>query len=62
VVTLSNENGSCEFKVMPTSRLRDDCLMLYSGAQNANRLTPFKISQEGSCAIYQEIKVQLKRG
>lgn len=60
-VTLSNENGSCQFSVMPSDRLRDDCLMLYSGAHNANRLTPFKMSQEGKCAIYQEIKVELKR-
>ena len=60
-VTLSNENGSCHFKVMPTDILRDDCVMLYSGAQNSNRLTPLKMSQEGQCAIYQEIKVQLKR-
>ena len=60
-VVLSNQNGACEYMVMPTDRLRDDCVMLYSGAKNANRLTPHKASQEGNCAIYQEIKVRLEK-
>lgn len=60
-VELSSPYGRCEYTVMPTPRLRDDCLMLYSGAKNANRLTPPKISQEGECAIYQELKVMLKK-
>lgn len=60
-VILFNSNGSAEFRVMPTEKLRDDCVMLHSGAKNANRLTPFRMSQEGNCAIYQECKVQLKR-
>lgn len=60
-IELSSPYGRCEYTVMPTLRLRDDCLMLYSGAKNANRLTPLKISQEGECAIYQELKVMLKK-
>lgn len=60
-LVVSSPYGSCEYPVMPTERLRDDCLMLYSGAKNANRLTPPKVSQQGQCAIYQELKVTVKR-
>ena len=60
-VLLESSYGECEYAVMPTPKLREDCLMLYSGAKNANRLTPPKISQEGECAIYQELKVILKK-
>jgi len=60
-VLLSSPYGTCEYPVMPTEKLREDCLLLYSGARNANRLTPPKISQEGECAIYQEVKVTLEK-
>jgi anaerobic selenocysteine-containing dehydrogenase len=60
-VLLSSPYGTCEYPVMPTEKLREDCLLLYSGARNANRLTPLKISQEGECAIYQEVKVTLEK-
>lgn len=60
-VRLTNSYGTCEYTVMPTDRLREDCLLLYSGAKNSNRLTPPKMSQEGNCAIYQELKVVLER-
>lgn len=60
-VRLSNRYGSCIYSVMPTDTLRDDCLLLYSGAKNANRLTPYAMSQEGNCATYQEMKVRLER-
>jgi len=60
-VLLSSPYGTCEYPVMPTEKLREDCLLLYSGARNANRLTPAKISQEGECAIYQEVKVTLEK-
>ncbi len=60
-VSLSTADAICEYKVMPSAGLRDDCLLLHSGAKNANYLTPFLISQEGQCAIYQELKVTLKK-
>ena len=60
-VLLSSPYGTCEYPVMPTEKLREDCLLLYSGARNANCLTPPKISQEGECAIYQEVKVTLEK-
>lgn len=61
IVVLSTSEGECEYAVMPSANLRDDCVLLYSGAKNANFLTPLKVSQEGECAIYQEVKVNLKR-
>lgn len=60
-VMLSNQYGECIYTVCPSDRLRDDCVMLYSGAKNANMLTPHKASQEGDCAIYQEVKVRMKK-
>lgn len=60
-VRLSNRYGSCVYSVMPTDMLREDCLLLYSGAKNANMLTPHAMSQEGKCAIYQDMKVRLER-
>jgi len=60
-VRLRSPYGSFEYTVMPTERLREDCLMLYSGALGANQLTPPKMSQEGRCAIFQELKVSLER-
>lgn len=60
-VRLTNRYGTCEYSVMPTDTLRDDCLLLYSGAKNANRLTPRAMSQEGNCATYQEMKVRLEK-
>ena len=60
-VRLINRYGSAEYSVMPSDKLRDDCLLLYSGAKNANRLTPHAMSQEGHCAIYQEMKVRLEK-
>lgn len=60
-VRLTNRYGSAEYSVMPSDKLRDDCLLLYSGAKNANQLTPYAMSQEGNCAIYQEMKVKLEK-
>ena len=56
-IKLKSPYGTCEYTVMPTSKLRDDCFLLYSGAKNANRLTPPLVTQEGECAMYQEVKV-----
>ena len=60
-VRLTNRYGSAEYSVMPSDKLRDDCLLLYSGAKNANQLTPYAMSQEGNCATYQEMKVKLEK-
>jgi anaerobic selenocysteine-containing dehydrogenase len=59
-VKLSNDSYECEYIIKVDDRLRDDCLLLYSGHKNANMLTPHKTSQEGKNAIFQEGKVRLE--
>ena len=39
--------------------LRDDCMLLYSGHINANALTPHLKSEEGECAVFQEVKCKI---
>lgn len=60
-VRLSSGVYSCEYIVKNDENLRDDCLLVYSGHKNANMLTPHMISQEGECAVFQEVKVDLER-
>jgi len=59
-VELSCGEFTCKYQVKVDERLRDDCLLLYSGNVNSNMLTPYKISQEGVCAVIQDKKVNLK--
>ena len=58
-ITLTNEIYECEYTVKNDENLRDDCMLLYSGHKNANMLTPNVMSDEGKCAIYQELKCQI---
>ncbi|MDD3325152.1 MAG: molybdopterin-dependent oxidoreductase [Sulfurospirillaceae bacterium] len=60
-VVLSANGLTCRYAVKPSENLRDDCVMMHSGAKNANHLTPRALSQKGCCAVYQEVKVMLKR-
>ncbi|AFL68838.1 molybdopterin-dependent oxidoreductase [Sulfurospirillum barnesii] len=60
-VVLQSPSGRCEYTVMPCDFLRDDCVLLYSGAKNGNVLTPHLMSQKGVCAVYQETKVRLDK-
>lgn len=57
-VKLSNGKYECEYVVKVDENLRDDCLLLYSGGKNANMLTPYAKSDEGECAVFQEVKVK----
>lgn len=58
-IKLCTDAYECEYVVKNDDRLRDDCLMLYSGHKDANMLTPHRVSQEGLNAIYQETKVRI---
>ena len=58
-ILLSNGTYECEYIVKNDENLRDDCMLLYSGHKNANMLTPHVMSEEGKCAIYQELKCQI---
>ena len=56
-ITLSNGKYECEYIVKNDENLRNDCMMIHSGHKDSNMLTPHAISEEGKCAIYQEVKV-----
>jgi anaerobic selenocysteine-containing dehydrogenase len=51
--------GSCRLKVSLDDRVREDCLLIYSGTNGVNNLTPHRVSEEGDSAIYQEVKVDV---
>ena len=59
IIKLSNGVYECEYAVKNDENLRDDCMLLYSGHRNSNILTPHKMSDEGKCAIYQELKCKI---
>lgn len=59
-VELDNGESTCKYIIKNDARLREDCLLIYSGHKDANALTPHKVSQEGKCAVFQELKVDLR--
>jgi len=59
-VVISSKIGSLKICVKIDKRLRDDCILIYSGTTGVNKLTSSKHSLDGKCAIYQEEKVQIK--
>jgi anaerobic selenocysteine-containing dehydrogenase len=59
-VRIVSENGSIELDVRFNDDLRSDCLLIYSGTPNVNRLTSSKLSYEGLNASYQENKVKVE--
>lgn len=60
-VRVSSENGSVELSVGLSERLRDDCVLIYSGTPGVNLLTDSKLSYEGKNAAYQENKVKVTK-
>ncbi len=60
-VKISSEYGSYEFEVKIDDRLRNDCVLIYSGVEGVNYLTPNKLSRVGDSAIYQEVMVNLEK-
>ncbi len=56
-----SENGGVELELSIDERLRDDCLLIYSGTRGVNRLTSSKLSYEGKNAAYQENKVKVEK-
>ncbi len=59
-VVISSNIGSLTICVKIDERLRDDCVLIYSGTPGVNNLTSSKHSLDGKCAILQEEKVQIK--
>ncbi|MGB6019812.1 MAG: molybdopterin-dependent oxidoreductase [Sulfurimonadaceae bacterium] len=60
-VRISSENGELELETAIDERLRDDCVLIYSGTPGVNVLTDYRLSYEGKNAAYQENKVKVKK-
>lgn len=60
-VLLSSVNGSAQMEVIFDERLRNDCLLIYSGTPGVNFLTPAVLSFEGQSAAYQEHKIKVEK-
>ncbi len=61
VVRISSESGSVELEVRHDERLREDCVLIYSGTKGVNKLTSSKHSYEGKNAVFQENKVEISK-
>jgi len=59
-VLAKSKYGKYQFKLKFDKRLRDDCVLIYSGAIGGNYLTPNKTSQEGDNAVFQDVKIKLE--
>lgn len=51
--------GEATFDVKIDARLKENCILIHSGAQNVNHLTPSISDDSGTSAIFQEFKVAL---
>ncbi len=60
-VTISSNFGELKLKVKNSDSLREDCVMIYSGVDGVNKLTPSFLSLEGNGATFQEVKVKIER-
>jgi len=60
-VRVISENGALELCVSIDDRLRDDCVLLYSGTAGVNLLTDSRLSYEGKNAAYQENKIRIEK-
>ncbi len=60
-VKISSQYGSYVFEAKIDDRLRRDCILIYSGVEGVNYLTPNRVSREGDSAIYQEVMVDLEK-
>jgi anaerobic selenocysteine-containing dehydrogenase len=58
---ISSDNGELELAVAIDERLRDDCVLIYSGTPGVNVLTDSRLSYEGKNAAYQENKVRIEK-
>jgi len=60
-VELDSGYASARFNIKIDKNLRNDTLMCYCSNRYYNHLTPSISSMEGECAVYQELKVSLKK-
>jgi len=62
IVIISSISGALKLKVKNDDNIRKDCVLIYSGTKGLNNLTSSKHSLEGKSAIFQENKVEIKKG
>ena len=60
-VKISSDIGSVILDVKINDDVREDCVLIYSGAKGLNNLTSSKLSLDGKSAIYQEEKVEIAK-
>jgi len=60
-VEINSDYGSAKFTIKIDKNLRNDTLMCYCGNRNYNFLTPSMVSLKGDNAVFQELKVSLKK-
>jgi anaerobic selenocysteine-containing dehydrogenase len=60
-VEIISEVGSVVLEVKTDENLRGDCVLIYSGTPGVNNLTPSYHSYEGKSAVYQDLKVKVKK-
>jgi anaerobic selenocysteine-containing dehydrogenase len=59
-VILFSDYGSLQIKIKIDKKVRDDCILIYSGTRGVNNLTSSKLSYDGNSAIFQEEKINIK--
>lgn len=59
LVAITSVNGTLCLHVRLDTRLREDCVLIYSGTNGVNLLTTSKRSYEGNSAVYQQDKVSV---
>ncbi len=60
-VEVSSPYGKAEFEIKVDENLRRDTLFCYAGNRKFNYLTSSMVSLEGECAVFQEMKVDIKK-
>lgn len=60
-IRISSAVGHVDLNVKINDDLRKDCVLIYSGTKGVNMLTTSLQSYEGKNAIFQELKVEVKR-
>ena len=59
LVEISSVSGKICLHVSLDERLREDCVLIYSGTNGVNNLTTSKRSYEGNSAVYQQNRVRV---
>lgn len=59
IIQISSINGSIDLEVKIDNRVREDCVLIYSGTKGVNSLTSSEHANGTKSAIFQEYRVQV---